>query len=214
MTSLIDMVGTRSRIPYQEAARRLLRESVLDAMRELLFERDWSAITMSDVAKAAGVSRQTLYNEFVSRQGLATEYILRLVDQFIAQVEIGIAEHEGDARAAVETGFRNFLFAAAADPAVQTALKGTAATEIIALITSEGGPVLERAVKGLAEAIQRSWMDAQPDVARIAATFLGRIALSYLTIPPVSPETVVDDFVRFATPFVESALAAKPVPAA
>lgn len=206
MTSLGAMVGGRSRVPYQEAARRLLRGSVLDAMRELLGDRDWSAITMSDVARAAGVSRQTLYNEFVSRQGLATEYILRLVDEFIYQAELGLSTHPGDVRASVEAGFRNFLLAAAADPAVQTALKGQAEAEIISLITSEGGPVLERAVTGLADMVARSWMRAGPDDARIAATFLGRIALSYLTIPPTSPETVVEDFVRFVAPFVTSVL--------
>ncbi len=55
-----------------------MRDSVLDAMRDLLLTRDWSAITLSDVARAAGISRQTIYNEFGSRQGLAQGYALRL----------------------------------------------------------------------------------------------------------------------------------------
>ena len=49
----------------------LLRDSVLDAMRRELLGKDWSAITLTDVARTAGVSRQTIYNEFGSRQGLA-----------------------------------------------------------------------------------------------------------------------------------------------
>src|SRR6476661_9836127 len=63
--------GSRSaqRIPYAEASRVLLRDSILDGMRELLLSRDWSSITLSDVARAAGISRQTIYNEFGSRQG-------------------------------------------------------------------------------------------------------------------------------------------------
>lgn len=63
-----DMVAPVKRIPYAEASRALLRDSVLDAMRDLLLTRDWSAITLSDVARAAGISRQTIYNEFGSRQ--------------------------------------------------------------------------------------------------------------------------------------------------
>lgn len=47
-------------MPYAEASRALLRDSVLDAMREELLTRDWSAITLSDVARAAGISRQTI----------------------------------------------------------------------------------------------------------------------------------------------------------
>ncbi|HZU48205.1 MAG TPA: helix-turn-helix domain-containing protein, partial [Mycobacterium sp.] len=69
------------RVPYAEASRALLRDSVLDAMRELLLTRDWSAITLADVARAAGISRQTIYNEFGSRQGLAQGYALRLADR-------------------------------------------------------------------------------------------------------------------------------------
>ena len=45
--------------PYAVAARELLRTTLLDAVREQLRTRDWAAITMADVARAAGVSRQT-----------------------------------------------------------------------------------------------------------------------------------------------------------
>ena len=45
------------RVPYAEASRVLLRDSILDGMRELLLNRDWSSITLSDVARAAGVAR-------------------------------------------------------------------------------------------------------------------------------------------------------------
>jgi AcrR family transcriptional regulator/rubredoxin len=71
-----------ARVPYAEASRVLLRDSILDGMREMLLERDWSAITLTDVARAAGISRQTIYNEFGSRQGLAQGYALRLADRW------------------------------------------------------------------------------------------------------------------------------------
>lgn len=61
---------TVKRTSYAEASRAVLRDSVLDAMRELLTRRDWSSITLAAVAEAAGVSRQTIYNEFGSRQAL------------------------------------------------------------------------------------------------------------------------------------------------
>ena len=78
---------TAQRIPYAEASRVLLRDSILDGMRELLLTRDWSSITLSDVAKAAGISRQTIYNEFGSRQGLAQGYALRLADRLVDRIE-------------------------------------------------------------------------------------------------------------------------------
>ena len=59
---------------------------VLDAMRAELLTKDWSAITLSDIARTAGVSRQSIYNEFGSRQGLAQGYALRLADRLVDAV--------------------------------------------------------------------------------------------------------------------------------
>ncbi len=53
---------------YPTAARQLLRDTLLDAMRELMAEREWGQISMAEVARVAGVSRQTLYKEFGTRQ--------------------------------------------------------------------------------------------------------------------------------------------------
>ena len=100
---------TAQRIPYAEASRVLLRDSILDGMRELLLTRDWSSITLSDVAKAAGISRQTIYNEFGSRQGLAQGYALRLADRLVDQISDAIGGNVGDIYAAFLQGFRDFF---------------------------------------------------------------------------------------------------------
>src|SRR5579884_1769436 len=84
------------RVPYAEASRALLRDSVLDAMRELLLSRDWSAITLADVARAAGISRQTIYNEFGSRQGLAYGYALRLADRLVDTIHEALDANVGN----------------------------------------------------------------------------------------------------------------------
>ena len=42
--------------PYPVAARKLLRETLLDAARDLLVGQDWGDITMADIAQTAGVS--------------------------------------------------------------------------------------------------------------------------------------------------------------
>src|SRR5688572_1846340 len=75
------------RIPYATAARELLRTTLLDAARELLRDRPWNEVTMAQVAQAAGVSRQTLYNEFGSREEFAQAFVLREGDRFLAAVE-------------------------------------------------------------------------------------------------------------------------------
>ena len=82
--------GRPVRVPYAEASKVLLRDLVLDAMRDLLLGKDWSSITLNDVAKTAGVSRQTIYNEFGSRHGLAQGYALRLADRHVDAVDDAI----------------------------------------------------------------------------------------------------------------------------
>ncbi|PRC48908.1 TetR family transcriptional regulator, partial [Mycobacterium sp. ITM-2017-0098] len=113
------------RITYAEASRVLLRDSILDGMRDLLLTRDWAQITLSDVAKAAGISRQTIYNEFGSRQGLAQGYAMRLADNLVDQINDAINDNVGDVYAAYLQGFRDFFAQSAADPLVISLLTGT-----------------------------------------------------------------------------------------
>ena len=80
-------MATVERTPYAEAARELLRNTLLDAARDELERRGWAQITMADIAVAAGVSRQTLYKEFGSRDEFAQAFVMREVDRFLAAVE-------------------------------------------------------------------------------------------------------------------------------
>ncbi|WP_445526401.1 TetR/AcrR family transcriptional regulator [Streptomyces cyslabdanicus] len=63
------------------------RESLLDAAYTALTRRPWPAVRMVDVAAAAGVSRQTLYNEFGSKEGCARALVRREADGYLAGVE-------------------------------------------------------------------------------------------------------------------------------
>jgi AcrR family transcriptional regulator len=67
------------------------RESLLDAAYAALARRSWSTVRMVDVAADAGVSRQTLYNEFGSKEGLARALVRREVDGYLAGVDRALA---------------------------------------------------------------------------------------------------------------------------
>ncbi|MEV5958740.1 TetR/AcrR family transcriptional regulator [Streptomyces sp. NPDC051987] len=69
------------------------RESLLDAAYAALARRPWAAVRMVDVAAAAGVSRQTLYNEFGSKEGLARALVRREADGYLAGVERALVSH-------------------------------------------------------------------------------------------------------------------------
>ncbi|AEY91586.1 TetR-family transcriptional regulator [Streptomyces hygroscopicus subsp. jinggangensis 5008] len=71
------------------------RESLLDAAYTALARRPWSAVRMVDVAASAGVSRQTLYNEFGGKDGLARALVRREADGYLAGVERALAGPAG-----------------------------------------------------------------------------------------------------------------------
>ncbi|MFC8225427.1 TetR/AcrR family transcriptional regulator [Streptomyces sp. NPDC057287] len=63
------------------------REALLDSAHSALSTLPWTSVRMVDVAAAAGVSRQTLYNEFGSKAGLARALVRRAADGYLAGVE-------------------------------------------------------------------------------------------------------------------------------
>ncbi len=172
-------------------------------MRELLRERDWSAVTMSDVARSAGISRQTLYKEFSSRQGLAQGYALRLVDEFADAVADSVYAHVGDARAALVDGFASYFAASAVDPLVRSLLDGEAKPDLLRLITTDAEPILERGAGRLADTFANSWISAPARDAGMLARVVVRVALGFISMPPTSGSDVAAELADILVPFVE-----------
>ena len=86
---------------FAEASRTLLRDTVLDAVHDLLADRRWAEVTMGEVAERAGVSRQTVYNTFGGRDGLSQAYVIREADRFLVVVEEAVRANEQDPRSAL-----------------------------------------------------------------------------------------------------------------
>jgi AcrR family transcriptional regulator len=191
------------RVPYAEASRALLRDSVLDAMRDLLLTRDWSAITLADVARVAGISRQTIYNEFGSRQGLAQGYALRLADRLVSAVDDAIYSNVGDVYAAFLEGFRAFFAESAADPLVISLLSGVAKPDLLQIITTDSGPIITRCSERLTATFQHSWVKASEEDAGILARAIVRLCISYVSMPPEADHDVAADLARLMTPAAE-----------
>src|SRR6516164_703980 len=193
----------KQRVPYAEASRALLRDSVLDAMRDLLLARDWSAITLSDVARAAGISRQTIYNEFGSRHGLAQGYALRLADRLADAVHAAIDANVGNINEAFLQGFRSFFAESASDPLVISLLSGVAKPDLLQIITIDSAPIITRESERLTSALTESWVAASEEDAGVLARAIVRLALSYVSMPPEADHDVAADLARLMAPFAE-----------
>src|SRR5664279_1372668 len=111
--------SARDRIPYSLAARELLRNTLLDAACDELRERRWADVTMADITRAAGVSRQTLYKEFGSRDEFAQALVISEGERFLDAVDAAVREHLDDPRAAIGAALETFLRTAGEDPLVR-----------------------------------------------------------------------------------------------
>lgn len=194
--------------PYPVAARELLRNTLLDAARELLRDRAWDQVTMADVARVAGVSRQTLYNEFGSRHAFAVALVLREGDRFLAQVEQALLAHRDDADAALEAAVRVFLATAAEDPLVHAIAtgQGDGDDSLLPLVTTQGQPVVGFAVERLSAAIATGWPHADTEDVGLLADALVRLGISYAALPSGAPAETAAALRRLLAPFIERAL--------
>lgn len=198
----------RERTPYQVAARQLLRDTLFDAARDQLQERAWADITMADVARAAGVSRQTLYKEFGSRDEFAAAFAIREGERFLDEVEEAVRANVNDPHIAVEAALTVFLAAAAEDPLMRMVLSDDGTGGMLPLVTTQSTPVVAWAAERLRTVIQEGWSQVAADDAQLLAESFVRLAISYATVPSGAPEEMAAAASRLLGPFIERALGA------
>ncbi|MFE0750928.1 TetR family transcriptional regulator [Gordonia sp. NPDC058843] len=191
---------------YAQDSKALLRNSLLDGLHDLLLDRDWAAVRMSDVAAATGVSRQTVYNEFGSRYGLAQSYAVRLAGRFAGHVADSLAGCVDDVTGALHKGFGEYFAGVATDPLIASLLSGEAKPDLMKLITTDAAPIITTAADRLADAFREStWLSMpESDVVRISRA-ITRMALSYIAMPPEGDRDVASDLAEIIAPAIEVA---------
>lgn len=172
-------------------------------MHELLGAQDWSAVTMSDVAKAAGLSRQTLYSTFGNRQGLAQAYALQLAETFAGEIRDSIERHPGEIDLALREGINGFLRSSSRDPLVRALVTGDIKPDLLRLVTTEAGPLIERATAVLTPALSQSWMGIHEKQARLAASIIARVGISFISLPPDDPDQLASGLTEVVAPYLK-----------
>lgn len=121
------------------------RESLLEAARNAVERRPWPVVRMVEVAAAAGVSRQTLYNEFGDKAGLGTALVDRQVHRFLEGFTTGLTESLDDPPGttwdeALSRAADWMLRAARRDRMVRATLTGCQSSELPPYAGSIGHP--------------------------------------------------------------------------
>jgi AcrR family transcriptional regulator len=195
-----------TRTPYQEAARELLRQTLFDAARDQLAERPWSEVTMSDIASAAGVSRQTLYKEFGNRSEFGFAFVISIGESFLDEVERAVLAHADDPRAAIGAALELFLRTAGEDPLIRMLLSDDGSGGMLPFVTTRGMPVVAWATARLGAVIEQGWPQAPKNDVYLLAEALVRLAISYITTPSQSPDTTATAVADLLGPFIDKAL--------
>jgi AcrR family transcriptional regulator len=198
--------GANTRTPYPQAARELLRQTLFGAARDELQSRAWSEITMSAIAGAAGVSRQTLYKEFGSRDEFGQAFVIDEGERFLDEVDAAVRAHLDDPRAAVGAALTAFLVTAGEDPLVRILLSDDGTGGMLPFVTTQGMPVVQWATARLTATIEEGWPQAPDADVKLLAESLVRLAISYITAPSDSPEKTATQAGDLLGPFIDRAL--------
>ncbi|MBV9606465.1 MAG: TetR family transcriptional regulator [Solirubrobacterales bacterium] len=193
---------------YRGAVRQLLRDRLLDAGRDQLGERTWAQVTMAEIAAAAGVSRQTLYNEFGSRDEFAQALVIREGSRFLDAVEEALDEHSRDPVVALSAALERFLTIAREDPFVRLLLGDDGTGGMLPLVTTQSRPVLDWAGGRLMEAIDDHWPGVPAGERQDLADTLVRLAISHVAAPRESPRRAASSIARLLAPAIERMLSA------
>ena len=174
------------------SARRDTRERIVAVAARLTTEIGWSNVTMTKLAGAAGVSRQTVYNEFGSKPQLVQAMIMRELEGFLDLVNASFDENPEDLVAAVQHVVRSVLQRACDSPLLVSVVSAThgADTELLPYLTTQSAWLLDGATAVLRERVTGYEHPLSQAEADVAVDLLLRAVLSHIMQPSGSPESV------------------------
>lgn len=191
MTATLGVVGTTLR--SQPVAG--IRDRILDAAVELTTTEGWAAVTMARMAAAAGVSRQTVYNEIGTKNELAEAMILRELDRFLAGVLQSFTEHPRDLIAAIRESARRVLDYAENNALLHAVVSAThgADTELLPLLTTHAESLMEGAKLVVSDQVAEYDIPLSAERLEASIDMVVRLVLSHVMQPSGSAAATADD---------------------
>ncbi|MFF4597039.1 TetR/AcrR family transcriptional regulator [Amycolatopsis sp. NPDC001319] len=191
---------------FTERTKASLREALLDAAADLLPDRGHQALRMADVAARAGVSRQTVYNEFGSKAALTQAVALRTAAEFLDGIRRRFESADG-LIAGIHGAVVYTIEHARENRLVAAALGTEAGEDLLPLLTTKGEPILTAA----ADLATEQYRELEPGLSQKSAALLAetavRLSLSHLVLPTHSATEAADAVVAVMAPAIESFLA-------
>lgn len=170
------------------------RERVLNAAYRHTVTNGWSSVTMSKIANSAGVSRQTVYNEFGSKSQLAESLVLHELDRFLNVIGEGFAAHPDDVAVAISAAVGGVLRLGTEHTLLVSVMKTERATggELIALLTSNSSVVLAVVSDFVVQQMATYDVKVPRDQMLWTVDVVIRTVLSHIVQPAVNDINAVD----------------------
>lgn len=186
---------------FAERARLSLREELLDAAAHLLPERGFGKLRMADVAGEAGVSRQTVYNEFGGKEALVSAVALRVEVRFLEEAERRM-RLGGHLLEGVRDGVTWVIGHANEDPLVASALGAGDAADLLPFLTGRQATPLLESSRALFESLFAERTDLSAAAAGRLAEQVHRLVVSHIAMPTETPAEAARDIAELIAPHI------------
>jgi AcrR family transcriptional regulator len=171
-----------------EELRTETRARIMDAAFRAVAAFGLSRFTMEDVAREAGLSRQSVYRYYDSKDALVTQLVFREEEAFLNGARAAYAHHD-DLEAAIEDSVLFCLQLARRHPLLDRLLASEPEL-LLPYLTTRGGGVLQNA-RSVMEELASAWPGVDGSLVHRAADLAARAILSYALTPPDDPPEVV-----------------------
>lgn len=175
---------------------------IMDATLDVAARVGLAKLALEDVADQAGVSRQTVYRHFGSRDGLLSETIVR-EEQAILELVDAAAEGHEDVEVAVRTGLTAAFRGAADHPLLQRLLT-TEPEALLPFLLLGSGPVLSVVGPKIAEVVGERAGHLDPVELEFMGDALGRAVVSYVIAPRDDLDDTAARLARFVAGYAAS----------
>ena len=171
------------------------RDRIVAAAVELTTTSGWASVTMSRLAAAAGVSRQTVYNEVGSKPALAETMILEELARFLQVVEQAFDAEPDELTRGIERAVSDVLTYASANTLLHAVVSAThgADTELLPLLTTNAAGLLGVAKEVISARVAPYQPAIDADHLDAAIDMVVRVVLSHVMQPSGAPARTADD---------------------
>ena len=170
------------------------RENLLTTARDVVVAGDWERMPLAEIAARAKVSRQTLYKEFGSKDGLAEALSAHETELFMVELTTVIEAYSSDPVAGTRAAVEYTLRTGADDPLLKSILSSARGpSDLLPMFTTRAEPLFAAARGLLTSYLTGHWPHLSTRDVSLVADSVIRLTVSHLVLPLAPIERTADD---------------------